>query len=84
MSNRRCSLRSHGNWILLSAIVGALSIVSLPIGGSAQEDLLLQLDNLQRSAEIALYFAKAAVLAPTESDAHQPPGNAGPACRPLF
>lgn len=69
MNNRKCSLRRRGNWLLLSAIIGVLWMISLPNVGSAQENLLLQLDDLQSSAELALYFAKAAILAPTESDA---------------
>ena len=69
MSRREHIPIHRGNWILQSFLIGILFIIGLSNIGIAQENLLLQLKDLQSAAELALYFANATVLAPTESDA---------------
>jgi Right handed beta helix region len=66
---KTCNPRRHGNWLLIWVSFAVLLILSSSHTGSAQENLLLHLEELQSSAELALYFAKATVLATNEADA---------------
>lgn|GEM_PF-2559544 len=69
MNSKTCNPRHRGNWLLLWVSFAVLLILGSSHTGSAQGNLLLQLEELQSTAELALYFAKATVLAANEADA---------------